>query len=162
MKSRLLPLVIFPLTWSAAPALAQDYFCYMVDPAGQTIDMGYLCGVPGSQPPGPVGQASPASGPVIGGNELIPAVLDVQQDGGAWVVSGYVGNRGPIGITLRAVQFDILDGAGQVIYQGSIQPIAELSRVQAGTQQRVSTRIPARQIAGTPATVVPVEVRYVR
>ena len=162
MKFRLLPLLIFPLTWLAAPALAQDHFCFMRTASGQVINLDHVCGVPGSQPPGPVAPASPASGPVVGGNELVPVVLDIQWNGRQWEVSGSVGNRGPVGITIVAVPFDVLDADGQVIYQGTINPIPERSRVRAGSQRTVSARIPERLINGTPATVVPVEVRYVR
>jgi hypothetical protein len=155
-----------PNLWSLIPILAlgtlptPDLYCYMVTPANRVIDLGQLCGITETQPPAPVPSGVPA--PVVGGNDLIPAVLTVQQDGGVWVVSGAVGNRGPVGITIRAVQFDLLDGAGAVVYQGSIVPREFQDRVQAGTQQRVSTRVPGSQVAGKPVSAVVTEVRYVR
>lgn len=85
----------------------------MVNPGGQTIDLGQLCGVPGSQAPGPVAPASPTSGPVMGGNELVPAVLEfwVSPGGATWVTSN-VGNRGSVGITVQTIAFDVLDSGG--------------------------------------------------
>lgn len=168
MKLRLFPITVTALlSCVAVPAAAQDFFCFMESTSGQVIDLTGLCAggtAPSLSSGTPAQGAAPATGfePVIGGNDLIPAVLELQRDGAVWVVSGFVGNRGPVGINIMAVQFDLLDEAGQVIYQGSITPIPDLSRVQAGSQRRVSTRVPANQVSGTPISVVPVEVRYVR
>lgn len=167
MKSRLLPLLIFPLAWSAAPAPAQDYFCYMVNPAGQTIDLGQLCGVPGSQPPGPVAPASPASGPVEGapeivGNELVRAALEIRQDRQQWVISGAVGNTSASPISVVSVPFGLFDADGRLTYQGVIVPQLGPLRILPGRSRDISMRVPMSQVLGTPTTATPAEIRYTR
>jgi hypothetical protein len=152
-----------PNLWSLAPILALGTFpdpglyCFMINPAGQVIDMGQLCGIPEIQQPVPA-----IPDPVTGGNALVAGSLSVAMDRGAWRVAGTVQSQVPSGITIQSVQFDLLDSSGNVVYQGSIVPPGFERLVPPRGSRNIRTRVRPGQVAGIPSSAVVTEIRYGR
>ena len=153
-----------PSLWNLVPILAlgtlptPDLYCYLITPAGQVVNLGHLCGVTESQPPAPVPSGIPA--PVVGGNELVQAALEYSPDPAR--IRGGVANRGPVGIDVVAISYDVLDSSGRLIYQGVLIPTGGSVRVPAGAIRSVLDFVSPREMNGTPASVTVTEIRYAR